>query len=153
MEVTTELPRSGTKLSIDADREFDGGQTGDSVLRVKGQSSDGSQTIFDAAYVEVDANEAAVVGGVLRMLRKPDADTTDQIAQEILGAFGSKLTGREAHQLAEIAAQTWRKQNFGTDWPEEQRGQRIEKLAERFERASAQRRTPAFAGAGNGRDN
>lgn len=153
MEVTTELPRSGTKLSIDADREFDGGQTGDSVLRVKGQSPDGSQTIFDASYVEVDSNEAAVVGAVLRMLRKPDADTTDQISQEILGAFGAKLGGRDAHQIAEIAHRAWRTQNFGTDWPEEERSQRMEKLAERFERASAQRRTPAFAGAPGGSSN
>jgi hypothetical protein len=142
---------TGTKLRIDADREFEG-QPGDSVLRVQGQTPDGGQTIFDAAYVEMDATEAGVTAKVLRLLRKPDPAVTDEIAQDMLAAFGSKLTARDAHQIAEICARSWRDQ-IGREWPDDERGPRIDKLAERFERASAQRKTPAFAGAGNGAQN
>jgi hypothetical protein len=109
MEVLTQVPSTGTKLRIDADREFEG-QPGDSVLRVQGQTPDGGQTIFDAAYVEMDATEAGVTAKVLRLLRKPDPAVTDEIAQDMLAAFGSKLTARDAHQIAEICARSWRDQ-------------------------------------------
>lgn len=148
MEVLTQVPSSGTKLRIDADREFDAGQSGDSVLRVQGQTPDGGQTIFDAAYVEVDAAEAEVTAKVLRGLRKPDRDMTDGISQDILAAFGGKLNAREAHQIAEIAASAWRDRAGQGTWPQEECGPRLDKLAERFERASAQRKQPAFSGGG-----
>jgi hypothetical protein len=149
VEVLTEVPQSGTTLKIDNDRSFDGPSPGDSVLRVMGQSKDGTQ-VFDAAYVEVDPQEAETIALLLRQLRKPGADLTDEISQEVLAAFGSKVSGRDAHQISEICNRAWwqsLKTSFG---PHGESPQRIEQLAEKFERAAAKRRNaPSFTG-GNG---
>lgn len=149
MEVQTKDPQTKTTLRIQGDRTFDR-QSGDSVLRVQGQGEDGSQ-VFDAAYVEVNEQEAQALGKLLRQLRSPSSEMTDQIAQEILSAYGSKLGGAQAHQIAELVvrAQRWQiAQQFGTD--ESQQAQAIERLAERFERTAANRRTPSGGAPGNG---
>jgi uncharacterized protein (UPF0261 family) len=126
MEVLTEVPQTGTKLFFDADREFDG-QAGDTVMRVKGQTREGTP-LFDAAYVEVDEESATVVAALLRAIRQPSAEVTDQIAQ--------------------IAQQAWK--GLATIWPEAERQERTAKLAERFERAAASRRNAkALVGSGS----
>jgi len=149
MEVMTEVPQTGTKLRIDADRQFEG-QAGDSVLRVQGQSRDGSQ-VFDAIYVETNADEAQVVGTLLRALRQPPQELSDEISQEVQATFGSKLGGRDAHQISQIVTRAWRQHALQLLGAQPEREQRLEQIAERFERAAANRRqAPAYGRAGNG---
>lgn len=148
MEVQTQDPQTKTRLRIQGDRTFDR-QSGDSVLRVQGQGEDGGQ-VFDAAYVEVNDQEAQGIGKMLRQLRSPSSELIDQIAQDVLGAYGSKLSGRDAHQIAHVIIRTqWQSlaQQFGQD--ESQQTQQIDRLAERFERAAANRRTTPSYGQGN----
>lgn len=149
-EVMTEVPESGTKLRIDADRSFER-PTGDSVLRIWGQTPDGAQ-VLDAAYVECNAKEADLIGHVLRQGATPAPSTVDTIAQEVLATFGSKLSGRDAHQIATIAAKAqWLAAANRLGISGEQEAERtVNELAERFERASAKAQTPPFMGGGNG---
>lgn len=152
MEVTTQAP-SGTKLRIDSDRQFEG-QQGDSVLRVQGQSEDGSQ-VFDATYVEMDPQEAAVLARLARSVIQPSPQLQDKIAQEVQATFASRIGGRDAQQIAHIAAQAVQVQVaawFGwTDQPTDQAMQPLERLAERLERSAAKRsKAPAFTSGGNG---
>lgn len=136
MEVLTDSP-SGTHLRIDSDRQFDT-PTGDSVLRVQGER-DGGQ-VFDAAYVEVGAQEANVIAKALRILQKPHPELQDEITQEIQATYSSRLSGRDAHQIAEVcglAQRTWIARLVGGD-PQSQE-KTMERLAERFERAAAKR--------------
>jgi hypothetical protein len=141
MEVTTEVPQTGTRLRIDADRQFEG-QAGDSVLRVQGQSRDGSQ-VFDAIYVETNADEAQAVGTLLRSLRQPPQELSDEISQEVQATFGSKLGGRDAHQISQIVVRAWRQQALHLLGSQPDPDSRLEHLAERFQRAAANRRQPA----------
>lgn len=149
MEVVTQVPSTGTKLHIDADREFDH-QSGDAVLRILGQASDGHQ-VLDAAYVQCNATEANLIGYLLRQTLTPQPETTDVITQEILAAFGSQLSARQASQISQMASRAqWStlSQQLATDQQNAER--QINELAERFQRASAKAETPAFAGSGNG---
>lgn len=150
MEVTTQVPQTGTKLRIDADRQFEG-QAGDSVLRVQGQSPDGGQ-VFDAAYVEVDAQEAQAIGMLVRNLRQPTPELQDAIAQDVLAPFTAKLSGKDAAQIAHIVTKAWWDQLASYLGPQGEREQRIERLAERFDRAAAKRKQPFGASTeeGNG---
>jgi hypothetical protein len=150
MEVITEVPNTGTKLRIDADREFDR-QTGDAVLRIFGQSPEGEQ-VLDAAYVEVNTREADLLADALREARTPMPYTNDALTQEIQAAFSSKLSARDAAQIAQIAHRT-RWQGIVGRWAgnEADAERTINELAERFERASAKADTPATGGyTGNG---
>lgn len=150
MEVTTQAP-SGTKLRIDADRQFEG-QQGDSVLRIQGESPQGGQ-VFDAAYVEVDDREAQVIGKVVRSMRSPQPELIDTIASEVQSTFSSKLSGRDAHQIAEMClkAQALAVSHLLGAQDPQQSGEKIERLAERFERAAAKRRNaPSWQTQGNG---
>lgn len=139
MEVQTQAP-SGTKLRIDADRQFEG-QQGDSVLRIQGESPQGGQ-VFDAAYVEVDDREAQVIAKVIRSMRSPQPELIDAIASEVQATNSSKLSGRDAHQIAEMAVRAQAQAVaylLGTT-DTQQAGEKIERLAERFERAAAKKR-------------
>lgn len=150
MEVLTEVPQTGTKLRFDIDREIER-PTGDSVMRVQGQSQDGGN-LFDAAYVETNPEEADLVAIVLRETWAPSPETQDQIAQEVQATFGSRLSGRDAAQIAEIATQAqWRavQQKLGLGDPNKVK-KTAQKLAEQFERASAKRRSYTGTTSGNG---
>jgi hypothetical protein len=148
VEVQTQSP-SGTKLRIDADRTFEG-QTGDGVLRIQGEGHDGGP-VFDAAYTEVDPREADTVAKLLRATQQSPQEMKDRIAQEVQATFGSRLGGRDAHQIAEIVGQTWWQQCAA--WlgvPTSEAAEKVERLAERFERTAAKRANPAaFSGAGS----
>ena len=147
-EVITEVPQTGTRLRIDADREFDV-QSGDSVLRVRGERKDGGQ-VLDAAYVEVDGQEAQAVAYALRQVRQPSPELHDEIAREVQAAFGARLGARDASQIAQIVSRAWW-QHLGAQLGADQneREQRLERLAQRFERAAAKRR--GAPSTGNGR--
>ncbi|HWF25918.1 MAG TPA: hypothetical protein VG275_10745 [Solirubrobacteraceae bacterium] len=139
MEVTTEVPQTGTRLMIDADRDFDT-PSGDSVLRVRGERRDGAQ-VLDAAYVEVDGQEAQAIAQALRQIRQPTPELHDEIAREVQAAFGARLGARDASQIAQIVSRAWWQHlgvHLGTE--QQEREQRLQRLAERFERASAKRR-------------
>jgi hypothetical protein len=139
MEVTTEVPQTGTRLLIDADRDFDR-PSGDSVLRVRGERKDGGH-VLDAAYVEVDGQEAQAVSQALRQIRQPTPELHDEIAREVQAAFGARLGARDAAQIAQIVSRTWWQHlgvHLGTD--QQEREHRLQQLAERFERAAAKRR-------------
>lgn len=140
MELVTDAP-TGTKLRIDADRQFEG-QQGDSVLRVQGERPEGGQ-VFDATYVEVDDKEAYAIAQLIRTARQPTPELMDTISREVQAMFGSRLSGRDAQQIAQTVGRAW------WDWlgsslsvTEEHRPQYVEALAERFERAAAKKRTP-----------
>jgi hypothetical protein len=138
MEVTTEVPQTGTRLMIDADRDFDA-PSGDSVLRVRGERRDGGQ-VLDVAYVEVDGQEAQAIAQALRQIRQPTPELHDEIAREVQAAFGARLGARDASQIAQIVSRAWWQYlgvHLGTEQPE--REHRLQRLAERFERASAKR--------------
>lgn len=154
MEVLTEVPQSGTKLRIDADRQFEQ-QQGDSVLRVQGQSREGSP-IFDAAYVEVSDQEAQAVATILQWITQPTPELQDKIAQEVQAAFSSKLSGRDAQQIAHIVtrAQTQALQEYVSlprtqDQPTNGSQHPLQSLSERFQRAAARKRGP-YSGSGSG---
>lgn len=145
--VTTEVPETGTRLHIDADRPFDR-HAGDGVLRVAGYSPDGSP-VFDAAYAELDQEEAQLLAWLCRNAMAPTPETRDRYAQEVQATFSSKLSGRDAHQVADIIARAqW-------DALQEQMGIAsqagnlavAQRLAERFERTAAAIAVPA-AGTG-----
>lgn len=149
MEIVTQVP-SGPTLHIENDRQFDS-QTGDSVLRIQGERPEGGQ-VFDACYVEVEAQEAQAIALVLRSLATPQPEMIDHIAREIQSAFGSVLSGRDAHQVAEIGSrarfqmvQSWMGgltlTQKGTQTPTQQQ-QVVEKLAQRFERAASKKVNP-----------
>lgn len=143
MEVTTQVPQTGTKLRFDSDRQFEG-QSGDSVLRVQGQRPDGGQ-VFDAAYVEIDPKEADATARLLRQIVAPDQSLQDRIAQEVQATFSSKLSGRDGQQIAHIvslALQQQVSQWLGGSTTEQSR-QKIERLAERLERAAGNRSNPS----------
>jgi hypothetical protein len=150
VEVQTQVPQSGTKLRIQNDRQFDQ-QSGDSVLRVSGQSQDGSP-VYDAAYVEVEAREADTVGRLIRGARSPQPEIQDKISQEVQAAFSSRLSGRDAHQVALIATQAIQQQvaqwlGSPSGQPTDQTSQKLERLAERFERAAGLKAAaPSFQG-------
>lgn len=147
MELQTEVPQTGTKVRIDADRGFEG-QSGDSILHVQGQSTDGSPT-FDAAYVEVNAQEAEAISHVLRWIGSPTPQMLDKVAQEVQATFSSKLGGRDAQQIAQLTATAVRQlvgQWIGAG-SDHQVQEQVDTLAERFERAAAKRRQ-RYAGQG-----
>jgi hypothetical protein len=149
MEVLTEVPQTGTRLRIDADRQFEG-HAGDSIMRVQGQGRDGSQ-VFDATYVETSAEEAKVIGALLRALRQPPQELSDEISQEVQATFGARLGGRDAHQISQIVSRVWWQNAQRLLGSQDDREQQLEHLAERFERAAASRRqAPAYGAAGNG---
>lgn len=143
MEVQTEVP-TGTRLRIDADRQFEG-QQGDSVLRIQGERPEGGQ-VFDATYVEVEHYEAQAIAKILRSLTSPPPEQLDEIAREVQATFGSRLGGRDAQQIAQMAVRSqaqlvgsWLGTSVGSgdiSKPQEQ----LEYLAERFERAAAKKR-------------
>jgi hypothetical protein len=147
MEVLTAVPGTGTKLMIDADRQFDVPQ-GDSTLRIQGQTQDGSP-VFDATYVEVTAEEARLVGWFIRAVRQPGPELLDQIAQEVSATYSAKLSGRDSHHIAELAWKGIAELAQEMLGPESSPGLRA--LAERFERASARSKRPiSTSGTGNG---
>lgn len=147
MELTTEVPQTGTRLRIDADRQFEQAQ-GDSVLRVQGEK-DGTP-VFDAAYVEVDERDGEAVAQILDWTLTPPPEVQDEIAQQVQATFQSKLSGRDANQIAHIATQaTWQAmmQSLGLPSPDQidKTQHPLAKLAERFRRAAAKRRS-AYSG-------
>lgn len=146
MDLTTEVPQTGTRLRIDADRQFEG-QPGDGTLRIAGER-EGSQ-VFDATYVEVDEKEADLTAWLLRAIRTPTPELLDRVAQEVQATFSSKLSGREARQTADIMWQAIRAQVREYAGVKGEHDTMVDKLAERFERAAARRRQ-AFAHAGGG---
>jgi hypothetical protein len=143
MEVLTEVPRTGTKLRFDSDRHFDR-PTGDSVIRVQGQSTDGAQVI-DAGYVECSSDEARLIALLIREVADPSPETKDRLAQEVQAMHSARLSGRDARQIAEVASREWwtairaASPLLGT---EREAGGIATRLAERFERASATMATP-----------
>lgn len=152
MEVTTQVPETGQRIKIDADRQFDG-QTYDSVVRIQGQNPDGTPSL-DATMVQVDEQEAEAIGKLIRSLKSPQQEVLDRIAQEVQATFSAKLSGRDAQQIAHLVHRSWWEQfssSFGsTDEPE--RASKVEYLAERFYRAAGRSRTPftGSASSGNG---
>ena len=83
----------------------------------------------------------------------------DHIAQEIQSTFSSKLTGRDAHQVAEIGSraryqmvQNWLGLNLVQQQQQGQtQQQQIEKLAQRFERAASKKQgSPSYIAQENG---
>lgn len=152
MELTTEVPQTGTKLRIDADRAFEQ-SGGDTVLRVQGQGTDGGQ-VFDSAFVELSEQEANAVAKILEWVLQPAPEIQDMIAQEVQATFSSKLSGRDAQQIAHIVQiAQWQamQQKLGLPSPEQvgDQGQHpLRRLAERFQRAAAKKRA-AYSG-GNG---
>jgi hypothetical protein len=154
MEITAQAP-TGTELRIQSDRQFDAQEQHDSVLRIQG-NKDGSQ-VFDAAYVEVTSREADCVAKLLRNARQPYPELQDAIAQEVQAAFSSKLTGRDAQQIAHLVTTATQQQvsrwmGGSSSASPEQAGQQVERTAEKFERAAGQKRSaPAYtSGAGGG---
>lgn len=150
MELLTQVPETGTKLRIDSDRQFDRPH-GDSVLRVQGSSADGGANVFDAAYVELNDQEAVLVGHLLRQTLQPSPKTQDMLAQEIQAAFSSQLSARDAAQIAAIVSRAWwnaAQAQIGIgEEPETKR--LVGKLAERFDRTAAKRREPAWSANGD----
>lgn len=138
MEVLTQPTQDGIRLRIDSDRQFEG-KPGDSVLRVAGEK-DGSQVV-DATYVECSPTEAKLVGWILRNLHHPSPELYEKMAQEIQATF-SHLSGRDAHQAAEVA---WSGIWDAAGVSQEETKQQITMLAERFERASARASQPYAA--------
>lgn len=151
MQVEAQVPDTGTRLRLDADRQFES-QQGDSVLRVQGQTPDGSP-VFDAVYVEVTGQEARAVALLAEFIQKPPAQVEDAIAQEVQAAFSSRLTGRDAQQVAHIAhLAIWQAlaPTLGIDprsMPNPAEGQNpLRRVIERFQRAAAKKQAP-WAGA------
>jgi len=147
VELTVDNPQTGTKLHLESDRQLER-QQGDSVMRVQAQAQDGGQ-VFDAAYVECDAQEADLIATLLRETQNQSPQTQDTIAQEVQAAFASKLSGRDAAQIAQIVARS-RRQAIRTQLgvgDEAEAEQIVNKLAERFGRAASKRREPS---SGNG---
>ncbi len=149
MELTTEVPETKTRMKFDTDRPWDH-QTGDSVMRALGVTTDGSQ-VFDGVYVETNPEDAKLIAYILRQSSAPTGKTRDGIAQDVQAAFGSSLSGRDAAQIAQIATRAiWLAAQRELGLPESQTDDKIQQLAERFERASAKGGVPAYATAGNG---
>lgn len=142
-EMLVEDQKTGTKLRLDSDRQWQHPQ-GDSVMRVQSQTKDGGQ--FDTAYVECDPQEADLIAILLHEVTYPSPQTLDTIAQEVHAAFSSKLSGRDAAQIAQIVGRQW----WQAIQPLLGAGGETEKamkgLEERFTRAAAKSREPAFAG-------
>ena len=151
MELTVDNPQTGTKLRLDSDRQLER-QQGDSVIRVQALGQDGGQ-VFDAAYVECDAQEADLIATLLHGTQYQSPQTQDTIAQEVQAAFASKLSGRDAAQIAQIVARSWR-QAIQTQLgigDEAEAEQIVNKLGERFSRAASKRREPASSNGGQQR--
>lgn len=147
MELTVNNPQTGSNLHLESDRQLERPQ-GDSVMRVQAQAQDGGQ-IFDAAYVECDAQEADLIATLLHETQNQSPQTQDRIAQEVQATFASKLSGRDAAQIAQIAARSgWQAIQTQLGIGEEAEAEQIvNKLVERFSRAASKRREPA---SGNG---
>jgi len=140
VELTVDNPQTGTKLHLESDRQLER-QQGDSVMRIQAQARDGGQ-VFDAAYVECDAQEAELIATLLHNTQYQSPQTQDRIAQEVQATFASKLSGRDAAQIAQIVARSWR-QSVQTQvgiGDEAEAEQMINRLAERFSRAASKRR-------------
>jgi len=147
VELTVDNPQTGTKLRLESDRQLER-QQGDSVMRIQAQGQDGGQ-VFDAAYVECDAQEADLIAHLLHETQYQSPQTQDTIAQEVQATFASKLSGRDAAQIAQIVALSWRRatqSRLGVG-DEAEAEQIINRLVERFSRAASKRREPA---SGNG---
>jgi len=145
---TIEVPETGTKLTIDNDRDWESAPH-DSVMRVVGQSSGGSQLVV-AAFTQVSEEEAEMVSTLLDQIVNPDRATIEQITLDIAAAFPASLSGTQAHRAAEIATQSlWaaaaQKCGLG-DQPEVKRV--VQEMTSRFERAAA---TARNGGNGNGK--
>jgi hypothetical protein len=147
VELTVDNPQTGTKLRLESDRQLER-QQGDSVMRVQAQGQDGGQ-VFDAAYVECDAQEAELIATVLRETQQQSPQMQDGVAQEVQATFASKLSGRDAAQIAQIVARSSRQavQTQLGIGDEAEAEQAINRLVERFSRAASKRREPA---SGNG---
>jgi hypothetical protein len=147
VELTVDNPQTGTKLRLESDRQLER-QQGDSVMRVQAQGQDGGQ-VFDAAYVECDAQEAELIATVLRETQYQSPQMQDRVAQEVQATFASKLSGRDAAQIAQIVARSSRQavQTQLGIGDEAEAEQAINRLVERFSRAASKRREPA---SGNG---
>lgn len=144
MELVTETKPGGTKLRINADRSFDQ-PSGDSVISVQGERE--GTTVINSTYVQVDEREAHAVGLVMDQIQAPAPPLLDKIAQEVQSTFGSTLSGRDAHQVAEIACRCWW-DYFATELGPREASEKIPSLTERFQRAAASSRQPS--GSGNG---
>ncbi len=147
MELTVDNPQTGTKLHLESDRQLER-QQGDSVMRIQAQAKDGGQ-VFDAAYVECDAQEADLIASLLHNTQYQSPQTQDRIAQEVQATFASKLSGRDAAQIAQIVARSLRQEvqrRLGVG-DEAEAEQIVGRLVERFSRAASKRREPA---SGNG---
>lgn len=144
MEVLTETKPGGTKLRFNADRSLDQ-PSGDSVISVHGER-DGT-TVIESTYVQVDEREARAVGLVMDQIQAPTPPLLDKIAQDVQSTFGSKLSGRDAHQVAEIATRCW-SEYLSTEIGPREASDKISSLTERFQRAAASSRQPT--GSGNG---
>jgi hypothetical protein len=91
VELTVDNPQTGTKLRLESDRRLERPQ-GDSVMRVQALGQDGGQ-VFDAAYVECDAQEADLIATLLHEAQYQSPQTQDRIAQEVQASFASRLSG------------------------------------------------------------
>lgn len=150
MELVLDHPQAaGGKIRLDSDRQFDR-QQGDSVMRFQ-TLVDGTQ-VFDATYAELSAEEADLMGELLRQVRQPSQLTQDRIAQEVHAIFQGTIGGRDAAQIAAIVGQSWwkaiRDQLGVGDEPEAERI--VNGLAQRFDRTASKRREPAAASNGSG---
>jgi hypothetical protein len=147
VELTVDNPQTGTKLHLESDRQLER-QQGDSVMRVQAQAQDGGQ-VFDAAYVECDAQEADLIASLLHDTQYQSQQTQDRVAQEVQAAFTSRLSGRDAAQIAQIVARSrWQAIQGQLGIGDEAEAERIvNRLVERFSRAASKRREPA---SGNG---
>jgi len=147
VELTVDNPQTGTKLHLESDRQLER-QQGDSVMRVQAQTQDGGQ-VFDAAYVECGAQEAELIASLLHDTQYQSQQAQDRVAQEVHAAFTSRLSGRDAAQIAQIVARShWQAIQGQLGIGDEAEAERIvNRLVERFSRAASKRREPA---SGNG---
>lgn len=140
---------TGTKLTLDNDRDWEAAPN-DSVMRVVGKSSAGSQ-VLNAAFTQVSEDEAELVATLLDQIVNPDRGTIEQITNDIAAAFPASLSGSQAHRAAEIAAQSlWaaaaQKCGLG-DQPEVKRV--VQEMTSRFERTASKARS-SLGGNGDG---
>lgn len=138
-QLQARVPGSGTDVTFTNDRTWDG-ESGDSVLRVQGQSSDGGQVI-DRNFTEVSGQQAQALGKILRALTQMPSDVLESITRDVQATFGSQLNGSDCHLLAEQVGRRYAEALTSNLGQAQERQQQINQLAERFERTAAQSRS------------
>lgn len=144
--LTAEDQQTGAVLQINADR-LDG-VTRDGVLRVLGERPGGGS--IDATFVQVDQAEAKAVGDIARVGVQPSDRVVGEIARDVQAAFLDRLGGRDAQQIAQIAARAIGRSVAPELGEPTVREGRVRELAVRFDRAALQAGDGRSLGTGNG---